>query len=172
MSRMDPILPPERARAMRAAGLWPDRLITDYFDEAAATKPNQLAVADHNSMTGRPSRLTYRELAERVDRMAVGLAKLGVEAGDVVAFQLPNWWQFVALYLACVRIGAVGNPLMPIFRARELKFMLGFAEAKVMVVPRTFGNHDYAAMMEDLRKELPALQHVLVVDDSPQGSFE
>ena len=41
--------------------------------------------------------------------------------GDVVSFQLPNWWEFVALYLATVRLGAVANPLMPIFRRRELR---------------------------------------------------
>lgn len=172
MARMDPILPPERARAMRAAGLWPDRLITEYLDAAAAERPRQVAVVDHNSMTGRSTALTYQELAQRVERIAVGLAELGVEPGDVVAFQLPNWWQFTALYLACVRIGAVGNPLMPIFRHRELKFMLGFAEAKVMVVPRSFRGFDYPAMLEELRADLPTLRHVLVVDDSPAGSFE
>jgi cyclohexanecarboxylate-CoA ligase len=169
---MDPILPPERARAMRAAGLWPDRLITDYLDQADARRPDHVAVVDHNSMTGRSTTLTYRELVQRVERIAVGLAGLGVAPGDVVAFQLPNWWQFTALYLACARIGAVGNPLMPIFRHRELKFMLGFAEAKVMVVPRVFRGFDYPAMLEELRPELPALRHVLVVDDSPAGSFE
>ena len=161
VATMDPILSPERARATRAAGLWPDRLATDFLDEGAAKHPTQLAVVDHNSMTGRETRLTYRELQERVDRMAVGLAKLGVERGDVVAFQLPNWWQFTALYLACVRIGAVANPLMPIFRQRELKFMLGFNEAKLIVVPRRFRGFDYAAMLEELRGDLPALQQVL-----------
>jgi acyl-CoA synthetase (AMP-forming)/AMP-acid ligase II len=45
---------------------------------------------------------------------------MGVGQNDVVACQLPNWWRFTALYLACSRIGAVMNPLMTIFRAREL----------------------------------------------------
>ena len=46
------------------------------------------------------------------DRIAVGLTRLGVGRNDVVAMQLPNWWQFTLLYLACSRIGAVLNPLM------------------------------------------------------------
>ncbi len=50
-----------------------------------------------------------------------------MQRGDVVSIQLPNWWHFAAVHAACVRIGAVTNPLMPIFRERELEFMLGFA---------------------------------------------
>ena len=171
-SIMDPIIPAQRAHAMRAAGHWPQRLITDALDEAAASRPDHVAIVDHNSLSGRSSTLSYRQLKRRVERMALGLVGLGVEPGDVVAFQLPNWWQFTALYLACVRIGAVANPLMPIFRQRELSFMLAFAEAKVLVVPQRFRGFDYPQMIAELRGELPALRHVLVVAESPEGSFE
>lgn len=61
-----------------------------------------------------------------------------MEKGEVVSCQLPNWWQFTALHLACMRIGAVTNPLMPIFRERELSFMLGLAESKILVVREPF----------------------------------
>ena len=76
----------------------------------------------------------------------LGLRRLGVGRGDVVSWQLPNWWQVVALHLACVRIGAVSNIVMPVFRERELEFMLGLAESKVFIVPRLFRGHDHAAM--------------------------
>ena len=95
---------------------------------------------------------------------------LGVGPGDVVALQLPNWWEFVVTALACGRIGAVVNPLMPIFRERELEFMLGFAEAKVLVVPASFRNFDHEAMAERLKRELPKLEHVLVVDGTGAGA--
>ncbi len=169
---MDPLIPPERAQAMRAAGYWPQRLITDALDEAATARPDRVAIVDHNSLSGRSTTLSYRQLRRRVDRIALGLVALGVEPGDVVAFQLPNWWHFTALYLACVRIGAVANPLMPILRQRELSFMLAFAEAKVMVVPLRFRGFDHPGMIEELRSDLPALRHVLVVAEGPEGSFE
>ncbi|WP_374448049.1 AMP-binding protein, partial [Stella sp.] len=135
MAAIRSMLTPERAQAMRAAGLWHDRTVLDDLDRWAAEAPGRLAVVDHNSATGQASRLTYGELAARVDRIAAALAALGVGPGDVVSWQLPNWWQFTALHLAAMRIGAVSNPLMPIFRERELRFMLGLAEAKVLVVP-------------------------------------
>ena len=157
---------------MRNGGHWPDRVLTEYLDEAARDFPDQMAIVDDNSMTERVTTLTYGELKALVDRMALGLVSLGIEPRDVVSFQLPNWHQFTALYLACARIGAVANPLMPIFRQRELTFMLGFAESKLMVVPRSFRGFDHGAMLEEIRGDLPALRHLLVVEGGPQGSYE
>ncbi|MDD3651867.1 AMP-binding protein [Immundisolibacter sp.] len=168
----DPILSPERVAAMTAAGLWRDELLTDLLDALADRHPDRLAVVDHNSMSGVATRLSYLQLQHRVDRMALGLVGLGVQPGDVVAFQLPNWWQFIALHLACLRVGAVSNPLMPIFRERELRFMLDFARARLVVVPRSFRGHDYPAMLAGLRGRLPALEHVLVVGGEGEDGFE
>ena len=57
--------------------------------------------------------------------------------------QLPNWWQFAALHLAALRIGAITNPLMPIFREREMAFMLRMAKSKVLIIPREFRGFAY-----------------------------
>jgi cyclohexanecarboxylate-CoA ligase len=166
------ILSEDRIRAENARGFWPNRVITDYLDDAVRDAPDRIAIADVNSMTGAETVLTVSELRRRADRIALGLAALGVERGDVVSFQLPNWWEFQALVLAVIRIGAITNPLMPIFRDHELKFMLGLAGSKVLVVPNRFRDHDYPAMAERLRAELPALEHVLVVGGDGDASFE
>ena len=84
-----------------------------------------------------------------------------------MSFQLPNWIEFLVLHFAATRIGAVSNPLIPIYRDREVGFMVGFAESKVLVVPREFREFDYPAMVDRLRPSWPALQHVFVVDGQP-----
>jgi cyclohexanecarboxylate-CoA ligase len=170
--QFDPILPRARVDAMRARGHWRDEVMGDYLDRCRAEIPDKTAVVDFNSVTGRGSRLSYREFAARTDRIAVGLVELGIEKNDVVSCQLPNWWQFTALVFACARIGAVINPMMPIFREREVKFMLGFAESKLFVVPREFRGFDYPAMVRDIRPELPHLRRVLVVRGEGQDGFE
>jgi cyclohexanecarboxylate-CoA ligase len=86
--------------------------------------------------------------------------------------QLPNWWQFTVLYLACSRVGAVLNPLMPIFRERELSFMLKHGEAKVLVVPKSFRGFDHEAMARGLQPDLPALRTIVVVDGSGADDFD
>ena len=151
---------------------WPQRMLTDYLDDAVNRHPDKAAMVGHNSMSGEDTTLSYRQLRRTVGRIAGGLAAMGVEKGTIVACQLPNWWQFVALYLACARLGAIINPLMPIFRQRELRYMLGFAEAKVLVVPRSFRGCDYPAMIADIRADLPRLAHLLVVGAGGEESFE
>ena len=106
------------------------------------------------------------------DRIAIGLSRLGVKRNDVVAMQLPNWWQFSLLYLAWSRIGAVLNPLMPIFRERELTFMLSHGEAKVLIVPKAFRGFDHEAMARGLKPQLPSLSRIIVVGGGGEDDFD
>jgi cyclohexanecarboxylate-CoA ligase len=167
-----PILPQARSQAMKASGLWPDRVLLDDFDRWAATMPDRVAIVDDNSLFGDRTSLTYADLSARVDRIAAGLAQLGVGRSDVVSVQLPNWWQFVALHLAALRLGAITNPIMPIFREREMIFMLRAAESKVLVIPREFRGFDYETMADAIRPGLPALEHVLVIGGNGRNAFE
>lgn len=165
------LLPPRRAPSI-ARGHWHNRTINDDLDACVAAAPDRLALTAVRIGTGEVRRFTYRELAALTDRIAVGLARLGVGRDDVVAMQLPNWWQFSLLYLACSRIGAVLNPLMPIFRERELSFMLGHGEAKVLVVAKSFRGFDHEAMARALQADLPCLRRIVVVDGDGPDDFD
>ena len=165
------LIPPRRAHSV-AQGLWHDRTINDDLERCLAQCPDKVAVTAVQAESGVVTRFTYRELAAMADRVAVGLSKLGVGHNDIVACQLPNWWQFTVTFLACSRIGAVMNPLMHIFRERELSFMLKHGEAKVVIVPKVFRGFDYEQMVEGLQPSLPDLQHVVVVNGSGANSFE
>ncbi len=154
----------ERRASMLGSGAWNDMIITDYLDQAVASAADSPAIIAYRVSQNERRALSYAELNRIVNRMAAGLASLGVNKGEVVSCQLPNWWQMTALHLACVRIGAVLNPLMPIFRERELRFMLSYAQSRVLVIPQSFRSFDYAAMVDSLRGELPALEHVLIID--------
>ena len=164
------LLAPRRAESI-ARGWWKDRTINDELDACLEHCPDQLALTAVR-VGGDTRCFTYRELGRMADRVAIGLSKLGVTKNDVVAMQLPNWWQFTVLYLACSRIGAVANPLMHIFRERELGFMLKHGEAKVLVVPTLFRGFDHEAMARGLQPALPALKHIVVVDGDGPDSFD
>ncbi len=168
----DAVLIAPRRAASIAKGLWHDKTINTELDACLAACPDKLALTAVQAEGGAVKRFTYRELAAMADRVAVGLYRLGVRKNDIVACQLPNWWQFTVTYLACSRIGAVMNPLMHIFRERELSFMLKHGEAKVVIVPKLFRGFDFEAMVTALRPTLPDLQHVVVVGGSGDNSFE
>jgi cyclohexanecarboxylate-CoA ligase len=144
-------------------GYWLNRTITDYLDDVVARTPDKVAAIDARGQ------ITYAELKRLSDRCALGLLELGVRPGDVVSFQLPNWIEWLVVHYAVTRIGAVNNPLIPIYREREVGFMVRLARSKVMVVPREFRSFDYPAMVDRLRPQLPDLQHLLVVDGETRG---
>ncbi len=165
------LLAPRRAR-MIEQGLWHDRTINQDLDDCVAACPDQLALTAYRVEAGDVRHFSYRRLAQMADRVAVGLARLGVQKNDVVACQLPNWWQFTVTYLACSRIGAVINPLMHIFRERELNFMLKHGEAKVIIAPKSFRGFDFEQMIRGIQPNLPDLKHIVVVDGQDHNSFE
>lgn len=167
----DPVLLAPRMGPMKAAGLWRDETIDVHLRRALRDYPDKAALIAYRGDRAEPERLSYRELDRRAGRIARALAGLGVGHGDVVSYQLPNWWEFVALALACARIGAVSNPMMPIFRQRELKFMLDFAESKVFVVPQTYRGFNYAEMARGMLPDLAHLQHLIVVDGDGADGF-
>jgi cyclohexanecarboxylate-CoA ligase len=160
----DQLFDPAVAARFRANGWWRDRTYLDDFDDVVRAMPDKVAIVSHrHESTGLPAVLSFGQLGRLVDRFAGGLAALGVEAGQVVAIQLPNDWVFAALVLACARIGAAVNPLVPIFRQRELRFMLSRTSAPVCIVPSVFRGFDHGAMLEELAGELPSLAHPFVL---------
>lgn len=134
------LLTPERIARETAGGYWRDKIITDFLDEQAAARPDKIAFADARRQ------ITYGQLAQEVDRVALGLLARGVEPGDVVSFQLPNCIEWIVVHYAATRIGAISNPLIPIYREREIGFMVGLAKPALIVVPKQFRGFDYPAM--------------------------
>jgi cyclohexanecarboxylate-CoA ligase len=156
----------------RTAGYWPDKTIDQLLAEASARTPHKAAIVADRIDRDDVRRFSYEELGNLVVRAAVALRTLGVNRGDVVTTQLPNWWEFVVTALACSRIGAVINPVMPILRERELRYILNFCETKVFIVPKLYRGFDYSAMADGLRADLPHLKHLIVVDDDSESSFD
>ncbi|MCC6437514.1 MAG: AMP-binding protein [Acidimicrobiales bacterium] len=153
----DELIDAEQANRYRAEGWWRDRTYLDDFDDAVVAAPDKVAIVTHRSEApDDPVVLSYRQLDRHVRRFAAALVGLGVGPGQVVSVQLPNTWIFAALSLACGRIGAVVNPLVPIFRERELTFILGRTESPVVIVPSVFRGFDHAAMLDRVLVDLPA----------------
>jgi cyclohexanecarboxylate-CoA ligase len=156
-----PTRPAPLAATYRRDRLWRGETIWDAFAKTAARAATKVAVVDGSA------RVTFGALAAAAERLSAGLARLGVGAGDVVAFQLPNWWETVVVLLAAARRGAVATPVLPINRRRELGFILDRAGARVCFAPGRYRDCDHRDLLAELRPELPALEHVVVVRDDP-----
>jgi cyclohexanecarboxylate-CoA ligase len=158
-------IPVGRRDRARLAGHWQDRLVDAYVAAAAAERPEAVAVVDGKAT------LTYGNLERSVRAAAASLAALGVGRGEVVSWQLPNWHEAVILHHAVLRLGAVSNPIVPIYRHREVGYILRQAESQVVVVPGDFRGFDHPAMIADLRPGLPSLRHVVTVRPAGQAAL-
>jgi 3-phosphoshikimate 1-carboxyvinyltransferase len=141
------------------------RPITAWVRRWAEQRPDATAVVDvtpaADGVTGTTVTGTYtwRELDAEADRVATLLLDLGVQPGERVAFQLPNRFEFVAIAVATMRIGAVCCPLMPILREREVAFALRRSGARVLFIPDVFRNRDY-------RREIAGLTGTSLAGDA------
>jgi long-chain acyl-CoA synthetase len=109
--------------------------------------------------------VTYREYDARTDRVAGGLAGLGLARGDRSAVLLPNGLEIVETYMATAKLGAVSVPLNPMFTAREIEYVVNDSGAKVLVTSARD-----AARILALRDRLPSLREVVVVGPEVPGA--
>ena len=168
----DAVLLPPRREKMLQEGYWLNKTILDSLNEAVYQYPDKVALVSYKIEDQSEKSFTYREMLHTANKISLGLKRLGVQKQDIVSCQLPNWWEFTLLYIACRRIGAVLNPLMPIFRERELSFMLKHTETKVLIVPKVFRKFDHEKLAYQLQKNIESLEHVVVVGGEGENSFE
>ncbi|HEX7739717.1 MAG TPA: AMP-binding protein [Marmoricola sp.] len=159
------MLTPEWIARETDAGFWRGRVITDFLAEHAEATPDKVAFVDARRQ------VTYAELRAEVDRVAAGFVERGIVAGDVVSYQLPNCIEWIVVHYAASRIGAISNPLIPIYREREVGFMVGLAKSKLIVVPKDFRGFDYPEMIGRLQEQWDFEPEVLVLGESSWDDF-
>jgi len=144
---------------------WAGMTLGDVLDRTAKAFPDREALVDERG------RLTYGELRERVDRLAFGLMGIGLEKGDTVLLQLPNWAEFVYSYFALQRIGCVSVHLISGYRELEVSHIARLTEARAWIVPDVYRRIDYLSFMGEVKKENPELRHIISVRAGKQGGM-
>jgi acyl-CoA synthetase (AMP-forming)/AMP-acid ligase II len=156
----------EADRAARIAH-WRERGVYADFTYADALKlgaerHGDVRVVFHSA--ARPADVTVREGHEASERLAGAFHGLGLKRGDCIAVMLPTWYDAVLAYLAALKLGLTVIPIVAIYGARELGFILRQTGAKAMVVPDAWRGHDYVERVR-AAGDLPHLQHLIVVGE-------
>ncbi len=165
---------------------WKTRLTTDLvlaYTSARKWSGSTLAEAARTRAISDPARtiaiegertLSYAQLLSQARRLHTAMHDLGLQAGDVVSFQLPNWLETLVINLAACIGGYICNPIVPIYRDAEVEFILRDAKSKLLFVPETFRSIDYEPMTARLRARLTDLRSVVTVRGSNfhSDSFE
>ena len=124
--------------------------------ERASSRPDDTALLFDSGV-----RLSFAEAWQQANRLAKGIQQLGVKPGATLTFQLPNIPETVPLAIAASICGLVINPVVPIYRGKELGFILGDARTEILFIPHRIRGFDYVDMVRELRSGLPHLRHVV-----------
>ncbi len=139
------------------------------FDRVAAQHASREAVVSVHQRR----RATYAELRERTDTFARGLIALGVAHGDRVGIWSTNTFEWVVAQFATPKIGALLVNINPAYRSTEAAYALRQSGVSVLLVQIKHKTSDYAAIVGEIRTELPDLRMVVFIGDDPiEGMIE
>src|SRR5256886_9403208 len=108
-------------------------------------------------------RMSYAQVAREALALADALGGLGVQPGDRLAVDLPNWPEWVVACLAAAYRGAVLVPLDPSLSIHELKYQLRHADVRAGVVAEAYDGADYLELYHELLPDLPELRALITV---------
>jgi acyl-coenzyme A synthetase/AMP-(fatty) acid ligase len=151
---------PQQIEYYYREGLWSTETVHDLLSVRVQENPDKVFATDGTRS------LTYRELFDAGQRLAVGLHRQGLRRGDTAAVQLPNWVEFIQVLAALSRLGVVMVPIMPIYRHEDVNYVLSDADIQAVFTPAHFSKFDYLDMYLGLRREHPDLTIVVARPDS------
>lgn len=151
-----------------ATGQWQKETLFELLETQVDAQSERVFLTDDTTA------LTFGELRDRALGLAVGLKRLGVERGDRVSVQIPNWTEFGIIAVALSRIGAVIVPIMPIYRRDDVGYIVSNAGVRVSISAVSFKKFDYREMYLSLRDEVDSLETVVTLrgQDEIDGSVD
>jgi cyclohexanecarboxylate-CoA ligase len=141
------------------------RTMWELVDRRAQVSPDHplLIAADGETVTS-------GQFRDRSERVAAGLFDMGITIGSIVSWQLPTQIDTVVLSIALARLGAVQNPIIHLYREREVGFALRQTGAELFVIPETWRNTDFVAIAEGALAGADRRPTILTIDGGlPEG---
>jgi long-subunit acyl-CoA synthetase (AMP-forming) len=136
--------------------------LAEAFLRTASERPDAVAL---RTPRGRVQ-ITWREYRERVERIAAGLAGLGVGRGDTVAMMLLNRPEFHLVDTAALMLGAAPFSVYNTLTAEQIEYEFTNAGNRVVVTEQAF-----VPVIGEARRRVPAIEHVIVVDHDEYGAL-
>jgi 2,3-dihydroxybenzoate-AMP ligase len=152
--------PADLAADYRTAGYWCDLTLGEHLAAWSLTHGERIALVHDDE------RISYRDLGQRVQRLASGLLALGLRPGDRIILQLNTVPEFVYLYYACATIGVIPVMALPQHRFAEISYLAEFTDASAYAAPADFKGFDYRSLGRDVRRTVPGVHHLLIAGDT------
>ncbi len=155
--------PPEFAQRYRAKGYWRDRSLAQEFDDVFKRFGPRVCVVD-----GERS-FTYADIDRLSGNLALNLLELGFHPLDRVVLTLPNVWQFVVLYFALQKIGAIPIAALATHRYTEIGQFVRIAQAAACFYPERQGEFEFAPIVRRVQDENACMRFAVVLGAAGKG---
>jgi 2,3-dihydroxybenzoate-AMP ligase len=155
--------PPDYAAMCRAKGYWQDKSIAQEFDAVFKQYAERVAIID------RGRKYTYAQVDAVSDRLALNLLALGLKPMDPVVLQLPNVVEFVFLYFALQKIGAIPIAALATHRYTEVSQFVAISKATTCVYPESQGDFAFGPMVRRVMDESGSLKFRIVLGNAREG---
>jgi 2,3-dihydroxybenzoate-AMP ligase len=157
--------PEEFVKKYKEKGYWLDKTLGEEFDLFVTKHSDRTALAHQGQ------HITYSELGERVNRLALHFVNLGLKTYDRMILQLPNEPEFVYCYFAAVKVGIIPILALTAHQEAEISFFAQFTKARVHVIPSQFKKFSHQDMSREIRNKEPGLEFTLVSGDNVAEDF-
>jgi acyl-CoA synthetase (AMP-forming)/AMP-acid ligase II len=144
------------------------RSLAQAYAETAAAAPDAPFVV---SSAIRPADTTLGAIAARGRIVGENLRAMGIGPGDVVAVQLPSSAEWLIACVAIAHAGAVMLPIVSIYGAKELRFILRQSRARLLLTPDIWRKVDYARVVAECGPLPDLAAHVVVGEVVPPGAL-
>jgi len=138
----------------------PSHYVTDWLDKRAKLTPDRVALVDYSDQ----SKITYSQWNRRVNRTANFLKNLGVGKGDRVAVYASNTAEYLDLFWAAPKVGAILQNLNWRLTVFELKGIIESGAPRVLIY-----SEDWRAQVEELKPSFTTVKHIVAMTDPGDG---
>lgn len=154
--------PQELVRYYKEKGYWEDLTIADVLDASIAK------YGDKEVLVYGDLRLTYKELGQKVDRLALHFLEIGLKPQDRVVLQLPNSPEFIYTFLALAKIGVIPVMALAPHRQAEIRHFLKSSGAVGYFIAGEYSKFNYLAMAEEMKAETESLKYIFVAGEKSE----
>lgn len=140
-------------------GYWGKKTLIDYWNECVKKHGNREYIVDDIG-----NRYTYKEVDEKAGAIDSYFVEIGIKPLDIVSFQLPVWSEFIFLTVACMKLGAIINPIGMCYNPEEVSKLLNQTESKLYICPTLYHNTNYEEVISSIKKNVKKLKTIILVD--------
>ena len=151
--------PVEFVERYRAAGYWQDQSLASLFDEVCEKYSERTALISNEEQ------ITYQQMGQRAERLALHFLALGLRPGDYFVMQLPNTPEFIYVYLALQKIGVRPVMALPSHRFTEISHFVELSRAAGYAIPARQGSFAFGEMASTLQQAYQHLRLIFVLGE-------